>query len=177
MAKVIKISGYEEFKQKIDEIAKSSEHVNVLFSGKKDAAGRSWCSDCNDGTCSLHFHTICWIWVECQMKMVRLLFILSWTNCPVVLHWKSWAEQYFCYCWCWRSPDVSMTILIVFCSHRIQSTLLSLRWKDMKNAFRLDKSTHLSVIPTLINWKQKEKRLEGEQLCKPELLEMYFEDE
>lgn len=50
-------------------------------------------------------------------------------------------------------------------------------WKDMKNSFRLDKSTHLSVIPTLINWKEKQKRLEGDQLCKPELLEMYLEEE
>lgn len=49
MAKVHKINGYDEFKQTIDEVAKTAEHVNVLFSGKKDAAGHSWCSDCNDG--------------------------------------------------------------------------------------------------------------------------------
>lgn len=47
----------------------------------------------------------------------------------------------------------------------------------MKNPFRLDRHTHLSVIPTLINWKEKAKRLEGEQLCKPELLDMYFEQD
>lgn len=47
----------------------------------------------------------------------------------------------------------------------------------MKNPFRLDKDTHLSVIPTLINWKEKAQRLEGDQLCKPELLEMFFEED
>ncbi|XP_070509018.1 thioredoxin domain-containing protein 17-like [Chironomus tepperi] len=49
-------------------------------------------------------------------------------------------------------------------------------WKDMKNPFRLDKDTHLSVIPTLIRWKNPQ-RLEGEQLCKPELLQMFFTEE
>lgn len=47
----------------------------------------------------------------------------------------------------------------------------------MKNSFRLDRNAHLSVIPTLVNWKEKEKRLEGDQLCKPELLDIFFEDE
>lgn len=51
------------------------------------------------------------------------------------------------------------------------------RWKNMKNPFRLDKNTHLSVIPTLINWNEKAKRLEGDQLCKSELLDMFFEQE
>lgn len=58
MAKVHKIDGYDEFKQKIDELAKTAENVNVLFSGKKDAAGHSWCPDCNDGTCILQFKHI-----------------------------------------------------------------------------------------------------------------------
>lgn len=49
-------------------------------------------------------------------------------------------------------------------------------WKDTKNPFRLDKNTHLSVIPTLIRWKGAQ-RLEGDQLTKPELLDMFFEDE
>lgn len=47
----------------------------------------------------------------------------------------------------------------------------------MKNPFRLHKDTHLSVIPTLINWNEKTKRLEGDQLCKPELLAMFLEQE
>jgi len=50
-------------------------------------------------------------------------------------------------------------------------------WKDTKNPFRHDKDTHLSVIPTLINWNEKSRRLEGEQLCKTDLLEMFFEQE
>lgn len=49
-------------------------------------------------------------------------------------------------------------------------------WKDMNNSFRKDKDTHLSVIPTLIRWKQPQ-RLEGDQLLKPELLQMFFADE
>lgn len=49
-------------------------------------------------------------------------------------------------------------------------------WKDIKNPFRLNKITHLSVIPTLIRWKGNQ-RLEGDQLYKPELLDMFFEDE
>ncbi|KAG4074582.1 hypothetical protein HA402_004453 [Bradysia odoriphaga] len=49
-------------------------------------------------------------------------------------------------------------------------------WKDMKNVFRLDKKTHLSVIPTLIRWDGPQ-RLEGEQLLNPELLSMFFSEE
>lgn len=56
--------------------------------------------------------------------------------------------------------------------------LLSYRatWKDINNSFRKDKDTHLSVIPTLIRWKHPQ-RLEGDQLLKPELLQMFFADE
>lgn len=50
-------------------------------------------------------------------------------------------------------------------------------WKDMKNSFRCNKNAQISVIPTLINWNEKDKRLEGGQLCKPSLLEMFFENE
>ncbi|KFB48490.1 AGAP003178-PA-like protein [Anopheles sinensis] len=49
-------------------------------------------------------------------------------------------------------------------------------WKDMNNPFRKDKNTHLSVIPTLIRWKNPQ-RLEGEQLTKTELLELFFSEE
>uniref|UniRef100_T1GFC3 Thioredoxin domain-containing protein 17 n=1 Tax=Megaselia scalaris TaxID=36166 RepID=T1GFC3_MEGSC len=48
-------------------------------------------------------------------------------------------------------------------------------WKDMKNPFRLDNNCKISVIPTLVRWKGPQK-LEGEQLTKPELLEMFFEE-
>lgn len=66
----------------------------------------------------------------------------------------------------------------------------------MKNAFRLDRNTHLSVIPTLIRWNGNialihftcfnefftklftgPQRLEGEQLLNPELLSMFFNEE
>ncbi|XP_055586232.1 thioredoxin domain-containing protein 17-like [Uranotaenia lowii] len=50
-------------------------------------------------------------------------------------------------------------------------------WKDMNNPFRKHTETHLSVIPTLIRWKNPQ-RLEGEQCAKPDLLDMFFgEDE
>ncbi|XP_055640458.1 thioredoxin domain-containing protein 17-like [Toxorhynchites rutilus septentrionalis] len=49
-------------------------------------------------------------------------------------------------------------------------------WKDMNNPFRKDTSTHLSVIPTLVRWKNPQ-RIEGEQCAKPDLLEMFFTDD
>uniref|UniRef100_U5EXP8 Thioredoxin domain-containing protein 17 n=1 Tax=Corethrella appendiculata TaxID=1370023 RepID=U5EXP8_9DIPT len=49
-------------------------------------------------------------------------------------------------------------------------------WKDMNNPFRKDKDTHLMVIPTLIRYKHPQ-RLEGEQLEKEDLLEMFFNDD
>lgn len=49
-------------------------------------------------------------------------------------------------------------------------------WKDPNCAFRKDPNTKLNVIPTLIRWKNPQ-RLEGEQLLKTELLEMFFTDE
>lgn len=49
-------------------------------------------------------------------------------------------------------------------------------WKNTTNPFRTDKRTHLSVIPTLLRWRQPQ-RLEGEQLLKSELLDMFFNDD
>lgn len=49
MAKVKKIVGYDEFIANIDKLTETVENVNVLFTGKKDETGRSWCPDCNDG--------------------------------------------------------------------------------------------------------------------------------
>lgn len=54
--------------------------------------------------------------------------------------------------------------------------LLRPTWKDMNNSFRKDKDSHLQVIPTLVRWKHPQ-RLEGDQLLKPELLQMFFADE
>lgn len=72
-----------------------------------------------------------------------------------------------------------MSLFRIICDHDKQQhfilSSLHCSWKDMKNPFRLDKNAHLSVIPTMINWNEKTKRLEGDQLCKPELLEMFFE--
>uniref|UniRef100_A0A1Q3FYI8 Thioredoxin domain-containing protein 17 n=1 Tax=Culex tarsalis TaxID=7177 RepID=A0A1Q3FYI8_CULTA len=49
-------------------------------------------------------------------------------------------------------------------------------WKDMTNPFRKDTATHLSVIPTLIRWKNPQ-RLEGEQCAKSDLLDMFFNED
>lgn len=51
MAKVEKISGYDDFIASIDKLAATAENVNVLFTGRKDNSGRSWCLDCVDGKC------------------------------------------------------------------------------------------------------------------------------
>ncbi|XP_053681348.1 thioredoxin domain-containing protein 17-like [Anopheles nili] len=49
-------------------------------------------------------------------------------------------------------------------------------WKDMNNPFRKDTNTHLSVIPTMIRWKNPQ-RLEGEQCAKADLLELFFSED
>lgn len=49
VAKVEKLFGYDEFIASIEKLSESAENVNVLFTGKKDVTGRSWCPDCNDG--------------------------------------------------------------------------------------------------------------------------------
>lgn len=61
MVKVQKISGYDDFKAKIDDFATSAIELVVLFTGAKDSAGKSWCPDCNDGNSIPFFdffHTI-----------------------------------------------------------------------------------------------------------------------
>jgi len=48
-------------------------------------------------------------------------------------------------------------------------------WKDVnKNKFLLD-PFRLTQIPTLLRWKGAE-RLEGDQLLKPSLLELFFDE-
>lgn len=47
----------------------------------------------------------------------------------------------------------------------------------MKNPFRLDKKAYLMVIPTLVDWNNSFKRLVGNELCKQDLLEMFFEQQ
>lgn len=49
MAKVHHISGYDNFIESIGKIANTAKEVNILFTGKKDVNGKSWCPDCNDG--------------------------------------------------------------------------------------------------------------------------------
>lgn len=49
MAKVHHISGYDNFIESINKIANTAKEINILFTGRKDANGKSWCPDCNDG--------------------------------------------------------------------------------------------------------------------------------
>lgn len=59
MAKVHKIFGYDEFIGSINKIAESAKELNILFTGKKDEAGKSWCPDCNDGKKNTIFLYFC----------------------------------------------------------------------------------------------------------------------
>lgn len=45
----------------------------------------------------------------------------------------------------------------------------------MNCTFRTDKEIHISVIPTLVHWRNPE-RLEGAQLLNDDLLDMFFND-
>lgn len=49
-------------------------------------------------------------------------------------------------------------------------------WKDPKCPFRKDPMAQLRVLPTLAKWKTQ-KRLQGDECLKAELLEMLFTDQ
>ncbi|XP_032688375.1 thioredoxin domain-containing protein 17-like [Odontomachus brunneus] len=49
-------------------------------------------------------------------------------------------------------------------------------WKDLNCPFRINPVTKLKVLPTLSKW-GTQKRLEGNQLLKPELIDMLLTDE
>lgn len=43
-----KVAGYDAFLSLVGGLNKTAA-INVYFTGSKDAAGKSWCPDCNDG--------------------------------------------------------------------------------------------------------------------------------
>lgn len=49
-------------------------------------------------------------------------------------------------------------------------------WKNKTNEFRTDKRLMLSGVPTLLKWGQPNQKLAEEQLFKPDLINMLFED-
>ncbi|XP_063699076.1 thioredoxin domain-containing protein 17 [Culicoides brevitarsis] len=49
-------------------------------------------------------------------------------------------------------------------------------WKDPNNSYRKDPRTKLVFLPTLLRWKSPQ-RLDGEQACNKDLVEMLFEDD
>ena len=46
MVNFVKVEGFEAFKSKVEELAKTGGDVFVMFSGSKDSNGVSWCPDC-----------------------------------------------------------------------------------------------------------------------------------
>ena len=49
MTEQVKVTGLSELLTKLDGL-KGQDDVFILFTGSKDASGKSWCPDCNDGT-------------------------------------------------------------------------------------------------------------------------------
>ncbi|CRL03021.1 CLUMA_CG016468, isoform A [Clunio marinus] len=119
------VEGFEDFMKFVKDFKAEEKVVNILFTGKKDEKGVSWCPDCNEAE-------------------------------PFI---EDALDKY-------GEGTVLITVEVG------DRTF----WKDINNPFRKDKDCHLSVIPTLVRWKHQQ-RLEGEQLLKPELLQMFFADE
>lgn len=173
MATVHKVNGYDEFVSFIGDLAEKNQKspINVYFTGNKLESGKSWCPDCNDGEQS-----------DQTSSRVRNEF---W--------WHLFAAEPFIQKYGIENGAPGSHFVIAEVGDRPTWVALEImrtpflfnftgksnarRYKDPKCPFRTDKNTHLSVIPTLINWNEKAKRLEGDQLCKPELLEMFFEQE
>lgn len=45
-----KVAGYEDFEYFMSNLKTTTRApIYVYFTGSKDAAGKSWCPDCNDG--------------------------------------------------------------------------------------------------------------------------------
>ena len=66
-------------------------------------------------------------------------------------------------------------IFIQFEERRLRIVFL-FSWKDQKCPFRTDSRTKLNVLPTLTKW-GTQKRLEGDDCLKDELVEMLVTDE
>ncbi|XP_001354664.2 thioredoxin domain-containing protein 17 [Drosophila pseudoobscura] len=84
--------------------------------------------------------------------------------------------------WCPDCVDAEETIMTAFRNHARQAIVLVIdvgnrdAWMDSsdKNGFRKPPLS-LSSIPSLLHWKGVE-RLEGDQLLKSSLLELFFEE-
>lgn len=72
MAKVHKISGYDEFIGSINKIAEAAKELNILFTGKKDEAGKSWCPDCNDGKQISNFFSFAHFYFYLEFPIITL---------------------------------------------------------------------------------------------------------
>ena len=61
-------------------------------------------------------------------------------------------------------------------SHFIHVEVEKIFWRDPNCPLRKDPRTHLVFLPTLLRWKSPQ-RLDGEQACQADLVEMLFSDE
>lgn len=164
----VKLSGYDNFIDYIGKLDKRDKVVNVYFTGSKDERGVSWCPDCVVGKLSaVH-------WIDKQITVLNWLQLSrSWRRpsslgptIPTLLRSK-WAIE------------LCMPINISFLTWNqtlLLCDFLNCSWKDMKCPFRTDKNIHISVIPTFVRW-QGPQRLEGEQLLKEDLLDMFLNDD
>lgn len=119
------VTGYENFIAKIQELEKAGREVYCVFSGSKDANGKSWCPDCV-------------------------------TAEPVIRG-------------CLKNmPEGSV---FVYCQVGERAY-----WKDKSNDFRTNPKMKLTGVPTLMKWGSPNQKLVEENLFKPDMINMMFED-
>lgn len=158
------VSGYDEFIEFVAKINKN-QVVNFLFTGSKDEKviliilklKNKWYLYDFVSLGRILVSWLCWSWT-CDWKG-------SWQI------WKCWFNLRRS----WRRKSVNC-YCIMWWNHNQLSDDYSETWKALDNPFRKDKNTHLQVIPTLIRWGHPQ-RLEGDQLVKEELIQMFFSDE
>lgn len=169
------ISSYEDYVKFTSNIQKN-QIVNILFTGKKDDAVRK-----------LHIHRFCSSWLSSFSLWLFLghQLVSRLRRCSAIPHqsagkiWKR--SDDLCRSWRWQSVRWSFQVLsykiIIFIDWTTSFPFnFSETWKTMDNPYRKDKNVHLQVIPTLVRWANPQ-RLEGDQLLKDELLQMFFCDE
>jgi hypothetical protein len=152
------VEGFENFKTLMESWPVDGKVINILFTGKK-INGISWCPDCVAGNKLLNLlsHPF-----KFQVKKLPLKTPFKSFNLFLLIaepFIKSAVDQY-------AGDSVFVTCDVGDRAY----------WKDINCPFRKDPDTHLQVIPTLIRWKNPQ-RLEGDQLLKDDLLQMFFEDD
>ena len=119
------VQGFENFMSKVSELEKQGKEVYCLFSGTKDANGKSWCPDCV-------------------------------TAEPVVRG-------------CLKNMPEAAVFLYCQVGERDY-------WKNKSNEFRVHPKLKLTRVPTLMRWGAPNEKLVEENLFKPDMINMMFED-